>query len=152
MARPPRWVRRLLSDADLEAIAEAIRHAESRTSGEIRVHLERRLPWRTRDPLARARGLFHRLGMHRTRDRHGVLIYVALGSRKLAVVGDAGIHERAGDDHWERVRDLMVERLREGSARDALVGAVDEVGRELARHFPRSPDDRNELSDDVTVS
>lgn len=122
------------------------------TSGEIRVHLERRLPWRTRDPLARARALFQRLGMHRTEHRHGVLIYVALGSRKLAVIGDEGIHTRVGDAHWAGVRDLMVERLRAGTPRDALVGAVGEVGRELARHFPRAPDDRNELSDDVSVS
>jgi len=115
------------------------------------VHLERRLPWRTRDPLARAQRLFHKLGMHRTAHRHGVLIYVAIGSRKLAVIGDAGIHTRVGDDHWAGVRDLMVERLRSGAPRAALIGAVEEVGRELARHFPRSPDDRDELSDDVSV-
>lgn len=122
------------------------------TSGEIRVHLERRLPWRTRDALARAQALFHRLGMHRTQHRHGVLIYVALASRKLAVIGDEGIHARVGDEHWAGVRDRMVERLRGGRPRDALVGAVEEVGRELARHFPRARDDRNELSDDVSAS
>lgn len=115
------------------------------------MHLERRLPWRTRDPLTRAQRLFHRLGMHRTHDRHGVLIYVAIRSRRLAVVGDTGIHARVGDEHWVGVRDLMVERLRGGAIREALVGAVDKVGRELARHFPRKPDDRNELSDDVSI-
>lgn len=115
------------------------------------MHLERRLPWRTRDALVRAQALFHRLGMHRTEQRHGVLIYVALGSRKLAVLGDEGIHTRVGDEHWAGVRDLMVERLRAGVPRDALVGAVEEVGRELARHFPRAPDDQNELSDDASI-
>ena len=106
---------------------------------------------RTRDPLARAQALFQRLGMHRTHDRHGVLVYVAIRSRRLAVVGDVGIHARVGDEHWAGVRDLMVERLRAGATRDALVGAVDEVGRGLARHFPRRPDDRNELPDDVSI-
>lgn len=116
------------------------------------MHLERRLPWREHDALGRARTLFRRLGMHRTRDRHGVLIYVAIGSRKLAVVGDEGIHTRVGDAHWAGVRDLMVERLRGGAAGAALVEAVDAVGGELARHFPRRPDDRNELADDVSLS
>jgi uncharacterized membrane protein len=147
----PRWTRGLLSDADFEAVAEAIRQAEQSTSGEIRVHLEQRLPRGVTDALPRAREVFTRLGMHRTAERHGVLIYVAVDVRKLAVVGDEGIHARTGDDHWAFVRDLMVERLRANAARDAIVAAVTAVGRELARHFPRRPDDKNELTDKVSV-
>jgi uncharacterized membrane protein len=150
MAHPP-WTRDLLTDADFDAIAEAIRQAERSTSGEIRLHLEERLPRGVTDGLPRAREIFTRLGMHRTAERHGVLIYVAVKDRKLAVVGDEGIHARTGDDHWAAVRDLMVERLRANAPRDALIAAVTAVGRELARHFPRRPDDKNELTDEVSV-
>jgi uncharacterized membrane protein len=157
MARHPKWARRFLSEADFAAIADAIKAAESRTSAEIRVHLERRVPRgllrRRHDALARAQHVFRRLGMHRTAERHGVLIYVAVEEHRLAVVGDAGIHGRVGDLHWNEVRDLMIETLRQnGPPRRALERAIEALGRALAEHYPRRPDDRNELSDEVSLA
>ena len=137
----PGWTRALFSHADLEAIAAAIAAAERETSGEIRVHLERRLP-RPRgtapaDALARATEVFTRLGMHATSERNGVLVDHAVEDRKLAIAGDAGVHARVGDEYWQRVRDAMVNRLREGRPRDAVLHAVAEVGEVLRRFFPR---------------
>src|SRR5437016_6403664 len=157
MAKPPKWTRPFLSETDLGAITEAIKAAESRTSAEIRVHLERRLGrgffGRKRvDALARARAVFARLGMHRTAERHGVLIYLAVDDRQLAVVGDVGIHGRVGDHHWHRIRDGMIEKLRAGAPRGAIIGAIEGLGRELAAHYPRRPGDTNELGDEVSVS
>jgi uncharacterized membrane protein len=155
MARHPRWTRRLFSPDDLEAIARAIAGAEAQTSGEIRVHLERRIPrhlgGKPPAALERAREVFGRLGMHRTAERNGVLIYLALEDRRLAIVGDDGVHARVGDAYWERVRDLMVERLGSEAPRAAVVEAIHEVVSVLSQHFPRRPDDRNELSDQVSV-
>ena len=155
MARHPRWARRVLSDADLDAIVAAVREAERGASAEVRVHIERRIAHglrrRTSDPMERARQVFAALGMHRTRHRSGVLIYLALEDRKLAIVGDEGVHARVGDDYWTSVRDRMVDRLRAGAVRGAVVGAVTEVGATLARLFPRRPDDVDELSDDVSL-
>ncbi|HSF06632.1 MAG TPA: TPM domain-containing protein [Methylomirabilota bacterium] len=149
MASPPRWIKRVLADEDLAAVSRAIALAEAETSGEIRLHLERRLP--AGDPLTRARQVFTELGMPRTRERNGVLIYLAFADRRLAIVGDEGIHASVGADYWDRVRDLLVERLREGRVREALVEAVTEVGRTLRAYFPRRPDDTNELSDRVST-
>jgi glycosyltransferase involved in cell wall biosynthesis len=70
---------------------------------------------------------------------------------ELAIVGDEGIHRRVGDDYWARVRDLMLDGLRAGAARDAIVAGVAEVGRVLGEHFPRRPDDTNELTDRVSL-
>jgi TPM domain len=71
---------------------------------EIRVHLERRAPRqrdrRPGDVIKRARDVFHHLGLHRTGERHAVLIYLALEDRRLAIVGDQGIHGRVGDAYW----------------------------------------------------
>jgi uncharacterized membrane protein len=156
MAGHPGWTRQFLDEADFDAITRAIAEAESRTSGEIRVHLERRVPrrlfGRAPDVLVRARHVFHRLGMDRTAERHGVLIYLAIEERRLAVVGDEGIHGHVGDRHWHVVRDLMIERLRANAPREAIVRGIDAVGRALAEHYPRRPDDRNELSNDVSVT
>jgi uncharacterized membrane protein len=153
MTRHPAWTRALFSAADLEAIAAAVAAAERETSGEIRVHLERRLPRGVPggDALARATELFTRLGMHATDARNGVLIYLAVDDHKLAIAGDAGVHAQVGDQYWQRIRDTMVERLRRGEARAAVLHAVTEVGVILKTFFPRRPDDRNELSDRVSL-
>jgi len=152
--RHPRWAGRLFRAEDFTAIADAVRAAEAATSAEIRVHLERRvhrLPLQRPDALRRARRVFAHLGMHLTAERHGVLIYLAVEDRTLAIVGDEGIHRQVGDAYWETVRDSMIARLREGRALEALLSGIAEVGRVLARHFPRRPDDRNELSDQVSI-
>ncbi len=155
MARHPRWVRKVFTEAELASIVQAIVRAEAATSGEIRVHLDRRLPRAggvPADALARAGAVFRALGMERTARRNGVLVYLALEDRKLAVVGDEGLHARVGDAGWARVRDLMVERLRAGRAAEAVLAAVAEVGRVLAEHFPRRPGDVDELPDRLSTS
>lgn len=151
----PRWLERHLGDDDFAAIAEAVRAAETTTSAEIRVHLEPRVPrarlGKSLTTLDRAREVFANLGMHRTRDRNGVLLYIALGDRKLAIVGDEGIHQHVGESYWGEVRDLMVERFRQGANREAIVLAVGQIGATLARYFPRRPDDIDELPNSVSV-
>jgi uncharacterized membrane protein len=152
MARHPRWVRRVFGDEDLEAMRDAIARAEAETSAEIRVHLEPRVPRAAAgDALARARDVFAGLGMHRTARRNGVLIYLALDDHRLAIVGGPAIHTRVGDGYWAGVLDLMVERLRQGYRREAVLDAVAEVGRVLREHFPRQPGDTDELSDEISL-
>jgi uncharacterized membrane protein/ribosomal protein S18 acetylase RimI-like enzyme len=154
MIAHPGWTHRLFSNEDLDAIAAAVARAEAGTSGEIRVHLERRLPRGLRrraiEPLVRARQVFSNLGMDRTRERNAVLIYLAIEDRKLAIVGDHGIHSRVQPGFWERLRDGMVERLGHEAPREALVQAVIAVGETLRRHYP-PVDAVNELPDRVSL-
>ena len=148
MARHPRWVRKLLSEADLEAVTRAIREAEAHTSAEIRVHVDARCPG---DAGARAVQVFERLGMHKTVERHGVLLYVAIGDKKLAVIGDQGIHERVGDGYWQQLVATVSAHFRAERSRDGLVHGVGELGAVLRRHFPRRRHDVNELGDEVSI-
>ena len=90
-------------------------------------------------------------GMHRTAGRHGVLIYVAISHRKLAVVGDQGIHVRVGETYWRGLVADVLAHFRDQRPRDGLLHAVAELGAALHQHFPRDPDDRNELSDEVSI-
>ena len=149
MAPHPRWVTQFISDADLEAVRQAVAGAERITSAEIRVHLDHRCPG---EALPRAIAVFERLGMQATEERSGVLIYVAVADRKLAVIGDRGIHERVGDAYWQRVVGEMLGHMRAARPRDGLVHAIRDVGAALQSHFPRRPDDRNELDDDVSIT
>jgi uncharacterized membrane protein len=131
-------------------VSEAIAEAERRTSGQIRVCVSgRNVP----DALAAARRRFLKLGMDQTAARNGVLIYFCPRAQKYAVVGDRGIHERCGgDEFWHTVVDgIMRPLLKEGRFTEAVVGAVGEVGRQLAIHFPSQPGGPNELSNVVDV-
>ena len=148
MARHPRWVRRFMGGADLDAVTRAIALAEGRTSAEIRVHLDHACPG---DAMARAIRVFERLGMHRTAERNGVLVYVAVTDRKLAVIGDEGIHVRVGEEYWRRLVDGMTRHFREERPRDGLVHSLAEIGEALGRHFPRRAADSNELDDRISI-
>jgi len=148
MARHPRWVRAFLSDDDLGAVARAVAQAEAYTSAEIRVHLDHECPG---DALQRAIKVFERLGMHKTAARNAVLVYISVTDRKLAVIGDKGIHERVGEDYWQGLVAGVRLRLRQQGPRDGLIHAVAEMGAALTHHFPRRPTDKNELSDEVSL-
>lgn len=148
MPHHPRWVRKVMAESELEEVARVIAEVETLTSGEIRVYLDARCQ---DDPMARAVAVFERLSMHQTALRNGVLIYVSAEDHKLAVIGDQGVHERVGQEYWERQIATMTARFREGHLRDGLVTAVRELGAVLAMHFPRGPDDRNELSDAISL-
>jgi uncharacterized membrane protein len=136
-----------ISKLDHDRIVKAIRDAEANTSGEIRVDIQRGELKGDVLPIAQTR--FHRLGMHKTRDRNAVLIFVAPRVHQFAVVGDEGIHQRCGDVLWQSVVAKMREHFQSERFSDAIVDAIRDIGGVLATHFPRKPGDANELSDRV---
>ena len=140
-------VKGVFSAFDSDRIVAAIGAAERLTSGEIRVHVTKHSP---KDLAARAERRFHLLGMTRTAERNGVLIYIAPKARSFRILGDAGIHEKAGGDFWTQVASVIEEHFRRGEFTDGVVRGVERVGELLAAHFPRRADDRNELPDQVT--
>jgi uncharacterized membrane protein len=79
-------------------------------------------------------------------------VYVAITDRKLAVIGDRGIHERVGQEYWARLVAAVTAHFRAEHARDGFIHAIAEVGAVLAEHFPRRPDDVNELGDEVSIT
>jgi uncharacterized membrane protein len=126
-----------LSKLEHDRIVAAIRDAESKTSGQIRVFIQRgKLEV---DPLIAAQRKFHRLGMHKTPERNAVLIFVAPRAHKFAVVGDKAIHEKCGESFWQRLVDGMREHFRNEKFTDAVVDAIEQAGRALVAHFPKRP-------------
>jgi uncharacterized membrane protein len=132
-----------LDEANLVA---AIAEAERKTSGEIRVFLSHRKP---EDAVAAAQRAFDQLGMARTRERNGVLIFVAPRVRKFAVIGDAGVHQHCGPEFWTALAAEMSGHFRKAEFTIGIAHGIRKAGELLARHFPRQPDDVNELPDDL---
>ena len=137
-----------LQHVDEARVAAAIAAAELTTSGEIRVFVSQR-ELGSDDVIARAAARFQALGMTATRDRNAVLLYFIPRARKFAVIGDVAVHEKCGQSFWNEVAEEMHTRLHAGQFTDAIVRAVEKVGELLSQHFPRRPDDRDELPDAV---
>lgn len=127
-------------------IVAAIQSAESKTSGEIRVFVSRQ---NVTEPVASAQKQFERLGMTKTRQRNGVLIFIAPGTRKFAVIGDAAVHEKCGEAFWLALAAEMTEHFKSGDFTSGLVHGIQKAGELLSAHFPRQSDDTNELPDRV---
>jgi len=127
-----------LSKLEHDRIVQVIREAESKTSGQIRVYIQRGKL--NADPLVAAQKKFHRLGMHKTSERNSVLIFVAPRAHKFAVVGDKAIHEKCGEEFWQRVVDVMRTHFQNEKFSHAIVEAIEEIGKLLAAHFPENRD------------
>jgi uncharacterized membrane protein len=136
-----------LSKLEHERIVQAIREAEAKTSGQIRVYIQRGKL--NLDPLIAAQKKFHRMGMHKARERNAVLIFVAPRAHKFAVVGDKAIHEKCGEEFWQRLVEGMRAHFRNEKFSHAIVEAVEEIGKLLAAHFPKTRVAPNELSDEI---
>jgi uncharacterized membrane protein len=139
--------REFLSKLEHDRIVNAIREAESKTSGQIRVYIQRGKM--SIDPLIAAQKKFHRLGMHKTRERNAVLIFVAPRAHKFAAIGDKAIHEKCGEEFWQRLVDGMRTHFQNEKFSHAIVEAIKEIGKALAAHFPKGSTGGNELPDDV---
>ncbi len=141
--------RRFFTDEEQEMIVAAIGQAEKQTSGEIRICLERDVNEPGGDPYERAREVFAKLEMHQTAERNGVLVYLAVRSRRFAIVGDEKLHQHLGENYWVEVRDLIAQDFAKGRFPEGVVAGITAIGEKLGHHFPHRPDDVNELPDDI---
>jgi uncharacterized membrane protein len=140
-------VHKYFTEQDKLQITNAIRVAETNTSGEIRLHVENKCAG---DVLDRAAFLFEKLEMHKTELRNGVLFYLAVEDRKFAILGDAGINQKVADDFWDSTKDKVIGQLKEGKIARGLADGIIMAGEQLKAHFPHQKDDVNELSDDIS--
>jgi len=141
--------RAFLIGLDTPAIEAAIRQAEARTTGEIRLSIA---GYFRGDPRRLAERAFRRLGMDATRSRNGVLILIVPSRRQVVVLGDAGIHGRVGDEFWQRVATELATAIRANQVNEGVLQAIAAVGDELARHFPAgTAPNANELPDTIDV-
>ena len=142
-----RKARHFFSVPDEERIVEAIREAERRTSGEIRVFIESRC--RFVDPVDRAAEVFFGLQMEKTADRNGVLLYVAMKDHQMALFGDEGIHRIVGTGYWNAEVEKILAEFNAEHYVDGIIAIVRDVGEALSSHFPYVREDRNELPDNI---
>ncbi len=143
----------MFTKEDLAAIAFAIGEAEKTTAGEIRVSIrqKRRLRERKLTIEEMARREFRLLGMTKTRDRTGVLIFLLLEDRKFFLLADEGIHTKVEEGTWTKIASEMSSHFSEKKYRQGIIHGIQTVGTVLSKFFPRKYDDKNELPNEVRV-
>jgi uncharacterized membrane protein len=133
---------------EAERIVTAVREAEKRTSGEVRVYVESRC--RYVDPVHRAGEIFFGLKMDLTAERNAVLVYVAMRDHQFAIFADEGIYREMGEKYWNDEAKKMLEAFKRESYADGLVTIINDLGEALKDHFPYdNKGDKNELPDDI---
>lgn len=140
-------VQKYFKEEDKLQITNAIRVAETNTSGEIRVHVEKFCKGNVLD---RAAYIFEKLEMHKTKLRNGVLFYVAVEDRKFAILGDAGINMKVPENFWEGITVNVISKFKEGRFAEGISNGIIKAGEQLKQHFPYQSDDVNELSDEIS--
>lgn len=137
-----------LTPAQQEQLVKAIQASEKKTSGEIRVYIESKNY--LVNPLERAAEVFFQLNMHHTRQRNGVLIYIAVKHREAAIFGDEGIHQQVGQEFWNSQIRKMLEHFKAQELTEGIISCVSDVTAVLEKQFPYDPLlDTNELPDEV---
>lgn len=147
-------LRQFLSKTDLKEVADAIADIERRTSGEVRVAIRQKRE-KSESGLSveqLARNEFVRLGMKRTQERTGVLLFILVEAREFFILADEHINEKVPLKTWDAIASTMSSSFAKQAYREGIIAAVKAVGDHLASHFPAKRNDTNELPNEVAVS
>lgn len=145
---PFRSKKPFFSKEENEKIVQSIQDAERRTSGELRVFVEGRCKYV--DPLDRAAEIFAKLQMEKTELRNGVLFYLAIKDKQLAIFADSGIHDATGNKYWKETVQQILSVFSKESVVEGVTATIGKIGEALRTHFPYDKDvDKNELPDEI---
>jgi uncharacterized membrane protein len=137
----------IVSKPDEARLIKAIQLAELKTSGEIRVHIEKTCKG---DIIAACKKKFEELKMHETKDRNAILFFLAVGSKAFAVWGDEGIHQKVSDEFWKSITDCAIGYFKQNDLITGLEKSIEMCGEKLQLYFPIEADDKNELSNEIS--
>ena len=90
-------------------------------------------------------------GLHHTRAHTGILIFASLFEHRVEVLADSGIHEKVKPGTWDEVVRILTNGLKSKNGCQAFCAAIEHCGNILATHFPRQPDDHDELGDKLVT-
>lgn len=133
---------KLLFEIHDDEIAAAIQSLEQKTSGELRVYVTSQS---IDDALTAAWKAFARLGMQKTAQRNGVLIFVAPEAQKFALIHDQGYANKTTPDFWQTLATQIQTGFKSGTYTATLVQVIAQCADHMAQHFPHQPGDTNEL-------
>jgi uncharacterized membrane protein len=146
-------VKKFLTKEDLAAIVASIGEAEKTTAGEIRVSIRQKR--RRREKMLSieemARREFHELGMTKTKDHTGILIFLLIEDKKFFILADAGIYAKVEGGTWSGIAAEISTHFSGKNFRQGLIEGIQAAGKVLSKFFPRKANDTNELPNEVRL-
>lgn len=94
---------------------------------------------------------FLRRGITRTREKTGVLIYLALAEHHAEILADTGIADRVDAGIWADIVADLTAAIGSGRMTEGLIEAIQRTGAILAEHAPPRLDDVDELPNKVII-
>lgn len=149
----PKILYNYFTDDELLRISNKINEIEKMISGEIAVSIrEYKSFFEKRKPLRKlAEKEYAKLGINKTKEGTGVLIFMVLSERQFYILADDNINKLTGEMVWDEIKNKIQEKFLRGEFCKGILFAIDEIGKILAQHFPIRPDDTNEISNRVIV-
>jgi uncharacterized membrane protein len=143
-----------LDEDDFLRISDKIKEMEKLTAGEIRVSIKEKKSFFQGNKTLRqiAEEEFFKLGMDKTRDNTGILIFLLLKERQFYILADKGINEKVEPNTWDSIKEKMQDMFSKGEFSKGIIYGVEEVGKVLSKHFPVKADDKNELSNRIVIT
>jgi len=138
---------KFFSQSEKDKIRNSIVQAELDTSGEVRIHIDNNCK---ENVLDRAAYIFNKLGMNKTGLRNGVLFYLAVKSKKFAIIGDSGINSVVPENFWDNIKENLSSHFSKGEFTEGICEGIAMAGEQLKKYFPYQKDDLNELPDDIS--
>jgi len=139
------------SDDDFLRISQKIKELEKSTSGEVCVSIKEGKPFLSKRKSIEALAIreFIRLGIKKTQDHTGVLIFILLKERQFYILADSAINEKVPENTWSGITRQMQDMFRRGEFCKGITDGMDKIGKILSGHFPIKPGDVDELSNKV---
>lgn len=70
----------------------------------------------------------------------GVLLLISLKSRQFQLLGDEHIHDKMGEEGWNRMAAALSESFKDGKFFEGISRMLDDLGEQLKRHFQKTGD------------
>ena len=99
----------------------------------------------------RAVQAFFSHNLHATKDRTGILVMASLLEHRVEILADTGINAKVPRDTWQKILNDMIGKIKSGDLTEGFCIAVRECGEVLAKDFPGTHENPNEISDRVIL-
>lgn len=100
----------------------------------------------------RAENAFLEEEVFNTRHRTGIMIFVSFFEHEVIVMADRGISKVVDQKEWDKIVAVIIQNVRMGKVADGIVLAIQRCGDLLLeKGFVQTPDDVNELRDDLRI-
>ena len=144
-------IEKILSKEQLKQLSGQIGAIEEKTSAEIRVVVRHRKHWSERKLSARqvAEREFRKLGMTKTKEGTGILVFILVGDRQFEILADQGIIKVLPDEFWANLAGKLSEHFSKRNFFNGLSVSLAEIGEVLESKLPRTSSNPDELPNDI---